>query len=196
MQLLCTLVTKQCDWTVGIQDLHLQRKNKYVKVSLLAAISYNLKGTLHKYSRGYVSSHRKFRFTSGDWKRYMHLSVAWHPEVFTCFQYGNCISLRLSLFLHNFSGMKQMCRTTRSWRCCLTSEIVSSIPDWSTIICWFLCGFICVSLCQSIKIIQKWHTWQFLKRFHLVKYHTWVQCNKCRKFSFYEMLLYMYYRHI
>ena len=34
----------------------------------------------------------------------------------------------------------------------LSLEVVSSIPDGSTIIFRFLCGFICVSLCQSIKI--------------------------------------------
>ena len=36
--------------------------------------------------------------------------------------------------------------------CCLSLEVVSSIPAGSTIIYRFLCGFICVSLCQSIKI--------------------------------------------
>ena len=55
-------------------------------------------------------------------------------------------------FLHNFSGMKRTCWTTGSWRCCLSLEVVSSIPAGSTIIYWFLCGFICVSLCQSINI--------------------------------------------
>ena len=39
--------------------------------------------------------------------------------------------------------------TTKSRIC---TEVVSSIPAWSTIIYRFLCGFICVSLCQSIKI--------------------------------------------
>ena len=56
------------------------------------------------------------------------------------------------VFRHNFSGMKRTCWTTGSWRCCLSLEVVSSIPTGSTIIHWFLCGFICVSLCQSIKI--------------------------------------------
>ena len=37
-------------------------------------------------------------------------------------------------------------------RCCLSLELVSSIPAWSTMIYRFLCGFICVSLCQSITI--------------------------------------------
>ena len=48
--------------------------------------------------------------------------------------------------------MKRTCWTTGSWRSCLSLEVVSSIPAWSTIIYRFLCGFICVSLCQSIKI--------------------------------------------
>ena len=55
-------------------------------------------------------------------------------------------------FLHNFSGMKQTCWTAGSWWCCLSLEVVSSIPTGSTIINRFLCGFICVSLCQNIKI--------------------------------------------
>ena len=38
------------------------------------------------------------------------------------------------------------------WVCCLSLEVVSSIPAGSTIIYRFLCGFICASLCQSIKI--------------------------------------------
>ena len=37
-------------------------------------------------------------------------------------------------------------------KCCLSLEVVSSIPAGSTIIYRFLCGFICVFLCQSIKI--------------------------------------------
>ena len=62
---------------------------------------------------------------------------------------GMSLELR---FLHNFSGMKQTCWTTGTWRSCLSLEGVSSIPAGSTIICRFLCGFICVSLSQSIKI--------------------------------------------
>ena len=53
---------------------------------------------------------------------------------------------------HNFSGMKRTCCTTGSWQCCLSLEVMSSIPAGSTIIYRFLCGFICISLCQSIKI--------------------------------------------
>ena len=56
------------------------------------------------------------------------------------------------VFRHNFSGMKWRCWTTGSWRCCLSQEVVRSMPAGSTIIYRFLCGFICVSLCQSIKI--------------------------------------------
>ena len=56
------------------------------------------------------------------------------------------------LFYATFIGMKWMCRTTGHWWCCLSAEVVSSIPAGSTIIVWFLCGFIFVSLCQSIKI--------------------------------------------
>ena len=55
-------------------------------------------------------------------------------------------------FWHNFSGMKRTCWTTGSWQSCLSLEVVSWIPAWSTIIYRFLCGFICASLCQSIKI--------------------------------------------
>ena len=47
-------------------------------------------------------------------------------------------------FLHNFSGMKQMCWTTGSWWCCLRVEVVSLIPAGSMIIHQFLCGFIYV----------------------------------------------------
>ena len=56
------------------------------------------------------------------------------------------------VFSRDFSGVKRTCWTTGSWRSCLSLEVVSSIPAWSTIIYRFLCGFICVSLCQSIKI--------------------------------------------
>ena len=56
------------------------------------------------------------------------------------------------VFRRDFSGVKRTCWTTGSWRSCLSLEVVSSIPAWSTIIYRFLCGFICVSLCQSIKI--------------------------------------------
>ena len=56
------------------------------------------------------------------------------------------------VFWRDFSGVKRTCWTTGSWRSCLSLEVVSSIPVWSTIIYRFLCGFICVSLCQSIKI--------------------------------------------
>ena len=51
---------------------------------------------------------------------------------------------------HNFSGMKRTCWTTGSWWCCLSLEVVSSIPTGSTMI--YLCGLKCVFLCQSIKI--------------------------------------------
>ena len=56
------------------------------------------------------------------------------------------------VFWRDFSGVKRTCWTTGSWRSCLSLEVVSSIPAWSTIIYRFLCGVICVSLCQSIKI--------------------------------------------
>ena len=56
------------------------------------------------------------------------------------------------VFWRDFSGVKRTCWTTGSWRSCLSLEVVSSIPAWSTIIYRFLCGSICVSLCQSIKI--------------------------------------------
>ena len=62
---------------------------------------------------------------------------------------GTSLELR---FWRDFSGVKRTCWTTGSWRSCLSLEVVSSIPAWSTIIYRFLCGFICVSLCQSIKI--------------------------------------------
>ena len=75
---------------------------------------------------------------------------------------------------HNFSGMKQTCWTTGSWRCCLSLEIVSSIPARSTIIYRFLCGFICVSLWQSIKIKPTYHIYiyksiyQFFNKEHQI----------------------------
>ena len=56
------------------------------------------------------------------------------------------------VFWREFNGVKRTCWTTGSWRSCLSLEVVSSIPPWSTIIYRFRCGFICVSLCQSIKI--------------------------------------------
>ena len=80
-------------------------------------------------------------------------------EIHTCpFQTGCQLSSAASgislglCFSHNFSGMNQSCWTTGSWWCCLSLEVVSSIPTGSTIIYRFLCGFICVSLCQRIRI--------------------------------------------
>ena len=80
-------------------------------------------------------------------------------EIDTCaFQTGCQLSsaatgMSLELrFWRDYSGVKRTCWSTGSWRSCLSLEVVSSIPAWSTIIYRFLCGFICVSLCQSIKI--------------------------------------------
>ena len=56
------------------------------------------------------------------------------------------------VFWRNFSGVKRTCWTTGSWRSCLSLEVMSPIPVWSTIIYWFLCGFIYLSLYQRIKI--------------------------------------------
>ena len=60
------------------------------------------------------------------------------------------MSLELCVWLI-FSGTKLMCWTTDNMRCCLSLEVMSSIPAGSTIIYRCLCGFVCVSLCQSIK---------------------------------------------
>ena len=56
------------------------------------------------------------------------------------------------VFWRDFSCVKHTCWTTGSWRSCPSLEVVSSIPDGSTIIYRFLCGLICVFLCQNIKI--------------------------------------------
>ena len=80
-------------------------------------------------------------------------------EIDTCaFQTGCQLSsaatgMSLELrFWRDFSGVKRTCWTTGSWRSCPSLEVVSSIPDGSTIIYRFLCGLICISLCQSIII--------------------------------------------
>ena len=70
------------------------------------------------------------------------------------------------VFWRDFSGVKRTCWTTGSWRSCLSLEVVSSIPAWSTIIYRFLCGFICVSLCQSIKIKPTNIYYTYLYLFH------------------------------
>ena len=84
-----------------------------------------------------------------------HRSWNWHHvhsrQVVSCpvqprARHWSCV------FWRDFSGVKRTHWTTGSWRSCLSLEVVSSIPAWSTIIYRFLCGFICVSLCQSIKI--------------------------------------------
>ena len=86
---------------------------------------------------------------------YTHRCWNWHHvhsrQVVSCpvqprARHWSCV------FWRDFSGVKRTCWTTGSWRSCLSLEVVSSIPAWSTIIYRFLCGFICVSLCQSIKI--------------------------------------------
>ena len=74
------------------------------------------------------------------------------PDRLSVVQCSHGHVIGVAFFRRNFSGVKHTCWTTGSWRSCLSLEVVSSIPAWSTIIYRFLCGFICVSLCQSIKI--------------------------------------------
>ena len=81
-----------------------------------------------------------------------HKCWNWHlciPDGLSVVRHWKCV------LWHNLSGMKRTWWTTGSWRSCLSLEVVSSIPAWSTIIYRFLCGFICVFLCQSIKIKPK-----------------------------------------
>ena len=81
------------------------------------------------------------------------------------------------VFWHNFSGMKEACWTTGCWRCCLSLEVVSSIPAESTIIYRFLCGFICISLCQSINIyIYIYHFNQYCGSWWHI---TWTSTRLC-----------------
>ena len=74
------------------------------------------------------------------------------PDMLSVVQCSHGHVIGVAFFWRDFSGVKRTCWTTGSWRSCLSLEVVSSIPAWSTIIYRFLCGFICVSLCQSIKI--------------------------------------------
>ena len=74
------------------------------------------------------------------------------PDRLSVVQCSHGHVIGVAFFRRYFSGVKRTCWTTGSWRSCLSLEVVSSIPAWSTIIYRFLCGFICVSLCQSIKI--------------------------------------------
>ena len=74
------------------------------------------------------------------------------PDRLSVVQCSHGHVIGVAFFRRDFSGVKRTCWTTGSWRSCLSLEVVSSIPAWSTIINRFLCGFICVSLCQSIKI--------------------------------------------
>ena len=74
------------------------------------------------------------------------------PDRLSVVQCSHGHVIGVAFFWRDFSGVKRTCWTTGSWRSCLSLEVVSSIPAWSTIIYRFLCGFICVSLCQSIKI--------------------------------------------
>ena len=74
------------------------------------------------------------------------------PDRLSVVQCSHGHVIGVAFFWRDFSGVKRTCWTTGSWRSCLSLEVVSSIPAWSTIIYRFLCGFIYVSLCQSIKI--------------------------------------------
>ena len=74
------------------------------------------------------------------------------PDRLSVVQCSHRHVIGVAFFRRDFGGVKRTCWTTGSWRSCLSLEVVSSIPAWSTIIYRFLCGFICVSLCQSIKI--------------------------------------------
>ena len=74
------------------------------------------------------------------------------PDRLSVVQCSHGHVIGVAFFWRDFSGVKRTCWTTGSWRSCLSLEVVSSIPAWSTIIYRFLCGFICVSLCQRIKI--------------------------------------------
>ena len=77
-----------------------------------------------------------------------HLCIPDGLSVVQC-SHGHVIGVA---FLARLQWREVTCWTIGSWRSCLSLEVVSSIPAWSTIIYRFLCGFICVSLCQSIKI--------------------------------------------
>ena len=58
-----------------------------------------------------------------------------------CQLFSTASAMTLGLcFRRNFYGMKRTCWTTGSWRYCLSLEVASSIPAWSTIIYQFLCG--------------------------------------------------------
>ena len=103
----------------------------------------------------YQSTHVCIASARAQFKINTHRCWNWHHvhsrQVVSCpvqprARHWSCV------FWRDFSGVKRTCWTTGSWRSCLSLEVVSSIPAWSTIIYRFLCGFICVSLCQSIKI--------------------------------------------
>ena len=122
---------------------------KYISVSVSAYVCMFVCMYVCMHANMYIASAR------AEFKINTHRCWNWHHvhsrQVVSCpvqprARHWSCV------FWRDFSGVKRTCWTTGSWRSCLSLEVVSSIPAWSTIIYRFLCGFICVSLCQSIKI--------------------------------------------
>ena len=60
--------------------------------------------------------------THGCWNWHLYI-----PDGFSVVQcsHGHAIGI---VFWHSFGGMKRTCWTIGSWRCCLSSEVVSSTP--------------------------------------------------------------------
>ena len=83
--------------------------------------------------------------THGCWNWHLYI-----PDGFSVVQcsHGHAIGI---VFWHSFGGMKRTCWTIGSWRCCLSSEVVSSTPTGSTIIYRFPCGFICFTCAWASK---------------------------------------------
>ena len=79
------------------------------------------------------------------------------------------------VFWHNFSGIVRMCWTAGSWWCCLSLEVISSIPSGSTIIYRFLCELIFIFLCQGIKKLNQ-RIWliTIIRRFRRFWFSIWM----------------------
>ena len=73
-----------------------------------------------------------------------------HKEVNCDIESWSWLKIKIYVISIDFLCIDQT--VIRSSQCCLSLEVMSSIPTGSTIIYQFLCGFTCVSRCQSIKI--------------------------------------------
>ena len=104
--------------------------------------NHNIYIYIHIYMYIYIYIYRQSQgaqfkiIRHGCWNSHLHSRRVVSCPVPSRPCHWNCV------FLHNFCGMKRTCWPTGSSRCCLSLEVPSSIPAWSTVIHRFLCSWL------------------------------------------------------